>query len=370
MTATKKAPPIVALVGDEELKKERLLAELIARAGADASVFSWEKGSSEKAESEVSRLLTDFASRPLFGGAKVIVVRDGDGLVKRAGKALAAAIKIDAGNRMVLLCRALDQRTAFPKALKKAGGLVVCARPKMQTDASGAVPPGSELVQEIIGDARRRGLQIDPRAAVELAGRTGNDLMLASNELEKIAVFHGRAGDAKGGDAGATRVSLEDIDELVPQSAAWDQFQLFQEVATGQVDRALRRVRGMLDRGTVDRSGRRTTDPRSIGLLLVALIHQRVKTLARFASLRASGATKEEMLSALRIRNPGQLYYLEKEASLPMIRRADECIAPIATADRALKLSRPPGIVVEAMVIELARIAQAARDPRAARATR
>ena len=354
--AAKKAlPSVVALVGDEERKKERLLAELVERAGADASVLSWQKDPTEKAEGELSRLLTDHASRPLFGGAKLIVVRDGDGLVKRSGKSLAAALKVDAGNRIVLMCRALDQRTGFAKALKKAGGLIVCARPKVQTDASGAVPPGSELVQEIVADARRQGLKIDPRAAVELAGRTGNDLMLAANELEKISVYRAAAAGAP------VDVTLADVEELVPQSAAWDQFQLFQEVATGRLDRALRRVRGMLDRGTVDRSGRRTTDPRSIALLLVALIHQRLKTLARFGALKSRGASKDEMLSALRIRNPGQLYYLEREASLPLIAQADACIAPIIEADRALKLSRPAGIVIERMVVQLARLAQAGR---------
>lgn len=345
----KTLPGVVALVGDEERKKERLLQELIDRAGSDAGVVSWQKDGAEKAESEVSRLLSDYASRPLFGGTKVLVARDGDALVKRAGKALSAAIEVDSGNRLVLMMRALDQRTSFAKKLKKAGGLFVCARPRAETDASGAVPPGSELVREILAEAARRGLQLEPRAAAELAGRTGNDLLLASNELEKIATHLGDGGDKK--------VTSAVIDALVPQSAAWDQFQLFQEVATGNLPWALRRVRGMIEMGTVDRGGRRTTDPRSIALALVALLHQRIRLLARFRALQARGVRGEEMQQALRIRNPGQLYYLGKEANLPIVAAAESAVAALAEADRGLKLGQPPKVLLERLVVRLARAA-------------
>ncbi len=343
----KELPGVVALVGDEERRKERLLAELIDRAGPDASVVSWQKDAAERPESEVARLLSDHASRPLFGGTKVLVARDGDALLKRAQKSLVAAIDVASGNRMILLCRNLDQRTSFAKKLKKAGGLIVCQRPRVDTDAGGAVPPGSELVREILADAKRHSLDLDPRAAAELAGRTGNDLLLASNELEKIAVHLGGGG----------KVTVAIVDALVPQSAAWDQFQLFQEVATGQAGRALKRVRGMLSRGTVDRSGRRTTDPRSISLALVALLHQRLRTLARFRVLQRQGLPKEEMQRALRIRNPGQLFYLGKEASLPLVAAAETAVEALAEADRGLKLGQPPKVLLERLVVRLARAA-------------
>jgi len=41
MDITACSAPVVVLVGDEEQKKEKLLADLLRNAGSDASVLSW-----------------------------------------------------------------------------------------------------------------------------------------------------------------------------------------------------------------------------------------------------------------------------------------------------------------------------------------
>lgn len=79
-------PAVAAFVSDEELKKDDLLKQVLALAGKDASVLSFAPGESgDKPNAELARLEADLRSRPLFGGRKVIVVRDGDGFVKRCG---------------------------------------------------------------------------------------------------------------------------------------------------------------------------------------------------------------------------------------------------------------------------------------------
>lgn len=361
----KELPTVLVLVGDEERGKERLLEQVKERVGAEASLISWGGDAPGKPEAELSRLLSDLASRPLFGGAKLIVARDGDGLIKRLGNGLLAAIKLDNGNRLLLMMRNLDNRTKLAKAIKKAGGLFTCMRPKSDLPdlPSGHAAASSELLSAVLEEADRLGLRLARDAALELAGRTGNDLFLVSKELEKLSLYlHGRDD--------AQVVNLRDVHELVPRSATWDQFRLFQEVATGDAQAALRRLRGMFQQGTIDRSGKRVTDPRSLSLALLAQLHNRLKLLARYRMLESSGLDRQQLQAALGIRNPGQLFYLGKEIRLPIVREADRALPALAEADRALKSSQPPAATLERLVIRLCGLVDRSRSQSAGRTRR
>lgn len=335
-------PPLVVLVGDEDRKKDRLLEEIVTRCGQDAAVISWNSDPADRPEVELSRLLCDLRSRPLFGGRRVVVARDGDGLLKRCGAGLSGALQATGGNLLVMLMRTLDQRTTFAREVKKRGQLIACERPKPDGDAiaSGA----GELLNAVQDEARRHGIELAAPAARELAARTGNDLMLVSTELAKLALYtHGRK-----------RVDLADVEAVTPRSAVWDQFQLFQEVARGDAAAALRRLRGMLREGTTDRSGKRSTDPRSIGMAVLYMLHNKVRLLARYRELQAAGLDKEAMRVALGVRNPGQMFYLGKEANVPIVAMAEPAIAALAEADRDLKSSVAPQLVLERLLVRLA----------------
>ncbi|MFH0944913.1 MAG: DNA polymerase III subunit delta [Planctomycetota bacterium] len=342
----KKIPVVVALVGDEERSKERLLAEILERAGQDAARISW-TGEEGKPREELSRLLSDLCSRPLFGGCKVIVARDGEGLLKRVGQNLIAALDAEAGNHLVLLMRSLDNRTRLARRLKKEGGLISCVRPKLDSFGQADGAPGGDLVRALQHEARQHGLRMGGSVAVELAGRTGNDLLLAAGELEKLKLYL----------EDEENVTIRDVEAVVPRSAGWDQFQLFQEVATGDVRRALVRLRGMFQQGTIDRTGRRVTEPRAMAMTLLALLHNRLRLLARYRSLTAAGVQGEELRQALGIRNPGQLFYLGKEMNLPLVQRAESAVAPLAEADRSIKTGEPAATVLERLVVRLALLA-------------
>ena len=346
-----RVPAVIALVGDEERSKERILAEVLKRAGPDAAKISW-TGEEVKPKEELSSLLTDLFSRPLFGGCKVIVVRDGDGLLKRVGQNLIAALDAQAGNHLVLLMRALDNRTRLAKRLKKDGGLIACARPKADSFGQADGAPGGDLIKALQSEARQHGLRMSGSVAVELAGRTGNDLLLAAGELEKLKLYL----------EDEAEVTLSDVEAVVPRSAGWDQFRLFQEVATGDVRRALTRLRGMFQQGTIDRNGRRVTEPRAMAMTLLALLHNRLRLLARYSSLSAAGVKGEELRQALGIRNPGQLFYLGKEVSLPLVRRAESAVASLSEADRSIKTGQPAATVLERLVVRLSLLAGQARE--------
>lgn len=343
-------PAVIALVGDEDKKKDELLAAILKAKGADACVLHWSKDRADGGAGEAARILADLRSRPLFGGAKVIVARDGEALLKATGNGLLAAVDIASGNHLVLVLRSLDLRTTLGKGLDKAGSVIKCMRPKADLlDARGA---GSELLQAVIDEAKRKGVALAPDAARELAGRTGNDLLLVSTELDKLALYLHESG---------APASVADVDALVPQSAAWDQFRLFEEVANGQTGRAILRVRGMLRHGTADARGKRNTDPNAIALTVLALLTRRLRLLARYRALTAAGVRDEPLREALGIKNPGQLYYLGKEANLPLVRAAEGAIGVLAEADRQLKTSAAePELVLERALVVLSRRAAGA----------
>lgn len=351
-TATeKRLPAVFAIVGDDEAGKQSELERLLERLGKDATVHGYVDPSGGSPEAEVAALAADLRTRSLFGGRKVVVARDGDSLVKRADKLLVALLGIDTGCHLVMLLRSLDGRLAFSKQLKEMGGLIARERPK--ADAFDFAPAEafarSEQLGAIAARAADKGLELEDSAALELAGRVGTDLLLLDAELEKLALFRGSE---------RRKTTRGDVAELTPRSAAWDQFKLFQEVASGDASAALERLRGMLDQGALDRSGKRVSDPASIGLGLVALLHHRLRMLALHRELTAAGAGREQLLEALDIKNPGQLFYLGREAGLPLVARAERALPLLLDADRALKRSEPAVVVLEGLVLRLARLAR------------
>jgi DNA polymerase III delta subunit len=337
---------VAAFVGDEELKKDELLKQVLAAAGKDASVIAFAPGETgDKPNAELARLESDLRSRPLFGGRKVIVVRDGDGFVKRCGADAERLLDVPGGNALVLLARQLDGRTAFAKALQKRGVFVRCERPKAELSHFDLRRGGpSELEVALAEQARKRGIALSATAASELAARTGNDMLLAAGELEKLALYVGPGREVK----------PADVEELVPQSAALDQFRLFEEVATGDAAAALRRLRRIWTDGTSDRRGKRMTDVRGIAAVVIALLSRRLELLCRFRELKARGVAGPELQQALGVKNPGQMFFLEKEASLPLLARGTEALRVLALADRGLKSGVEPEIAVETAVARMA----------------
>ncbi len=345
-------PPVVAIAGDEELAKDRLFSALIARAGKDAAIIEWSDPTDAPAK-ESARLLSDLRSRPLFGGKKVIVVRDGDALVKRCSAALVAACAIDAGNHLVLRMKAIDGRTELARKLSAIGGLQKRERPEADPgEIEGGLAEDSPILASALAEAKSRGVTIDAAAMRELLGRTGNNLLLGANELEKLSI-------ALASRPGPLAITVDDVRALVPQSAAYDQFQLVRAVLNGRAAEALARIRGVLRHGTIDRRGKRVTDPATIALSLFALLTARLSLLLRHRDATARGLAGPELQKELGVKNPGQLWFLAKEAGLPVVRAGGLAVRALTDADRDLKSGRPPEQVLEALVLRLCRLGSA-----------
>lgn len=355
--AKKPQPSVIVICGDDELGKDEALAELLAREGKDADVVSWESRPGVRGDAEIVELARDLASRSLFATRRVILVKDGDGLAKRAKSALPNLLGSRAGNLLVMRCTSVDQRLAFFKRVKEEGGLVVRERPKADhLDVDFTRGAGeSALVSSIVMAARAKGMEIEIAAAHEIALRVGNDRLAIASEIEKCSLaVADRAG------AEAKRITRKLVESLTPQSAAYEPFRLFTEIATGDVKGALLRTHGLLERGMVDRSGKRIVDPAAICIMIVAMLHQRLSLLARHREASARGLSREEMQKELGVKNPGQMFFLQKEANLPLLAHAEFAIEVLADADRGQKSGEPAERVLPKLVARLA--LAAARD--------
>lgn len=359
--SAKVPPSVIVLCGDDELGKDEALAELLAAEGKDADVVYYEQRPGVRGDAEVVELARDLASRSLFSTRRVIVVKDGDGLAKRAKTALPNLLGTKAGNLLILRCTNVDQRFAFFKRVKEEGGLLARERPKadhLDVDFTRGIGE-SALVTAIVATAKARGVEIEPAAAQELAMRVGNDRLAIAGEIEKCSLA---VCDPQQTTVG--RITLRTIEALTPQSATFEPFRLFQEIATGDARAALARTHGLLDRGMLDRSGKRIIDPMAISIMVVAMLHQRLSLLARYRMASDRGLSRDEIQKELGIKNPGQLFFLQKEAGLPLIARAEAAIRALVDADRGQKSGEPPERVLPKLV---ARLAFAARGATSAR---
>lgn len=342
-------PALVCIVGDDAARRDDAIAELRKRLGPDGDHVRRERHPGVRLAEDRARLVAELSSPPLFGGRMLVEVPDGDEWFSGGAAWAEVLFDLPDGVHVVFFLSRLDGRTRFARRLKESGGLIECKVPAARPEEIEGEVSGP-LVARVREEAERVGVVLDERGARELVGRTGGDPMNVRSELEKIAVHLGGKG----------RAGVETVCALVPRRAAWDRFRLFEEIARGDAAAALRRVQGMLHEGAAERSGKRTTDPRSIGASIVALLARRLERLDVLRALVRQGASREEKARVLDLRNPGQLFYLEKEVELPIARRAGQALRFLLEADRALKTSQPADVVLARLVVRLAGLARGA----------
>ncbi|WP_417771544.1 DNA polymerase III subunit delta [Stappia sp.] len=329
--------PLVLVFGpDVGLVSERARMLVDAASGGVDDPFSLVKLDGGDVVSDPARLIDEVMTVPLFGGRRVVWVRDG------AGRNLSPAVDP--------LLGAIDPQTAFVVIeagdLKKGVGL----RKKVESDRKAVAiacyaDAERDLERVIDLELREAGLSISREARQALMGLLGADRLASRGEVRKLCLYaHGRerieAADVEAiiGDASAFAV-----DELIDAAALGDLVTLDHGLerleATGQrVDviagsalrhfQFLARGRAAVDRGqspsqVVDgarppvfykrkdmisrqlglwsgedlarageRLGRVVADARQSPALAAALVGDVLLTLARVARSRARGARR------------------------------------------------------------------------------
>jgi len=218
---------------EQHLKREalaRLRAE--ARAGGEGEEPSWEglDGSSATAREVLNRSQTG----ALFGGARVIVVREAERMDGEEQEALAKGVgALPPGVTVVLATaeagdrgRRRSIRAGLRRAIDKAGRVVEFRALNVREAAAWAVMRAKEL-----------GKKLAPAAAQKLVEqKVGTGLGDLEMEIEKLAMFVGE-GDT---------IMVAHVDEVTPQLVEEHIFRLMDAVGRREAGRAVAILRGLL----------------------------------------------------------------------------------------------------------------------------
>ncbi|AXO36164.1 DNA polymerase III subunit delta [Micromonospora sp. B006] len=177
-------PPIVLVLGDEELLATRAVTEAVARArevDPDVDVREYQAGTLTVGE------IAEMLSPSLFGGRRVLVLRSGQDARKDLSTALLAYAKNpDPDVQLVVLHVGGAKGKAFADGLRAAGATVVPAM-KLKGDRERAAFVRDEI--------RRNGGKCTPDAADALVAAVGNDMReLAAACSQLLADTDGRIG--------------------------------------------------------------------------------------------------------------------------------------------------------------------------------
>ncbi len=177
-----------------------------------------------------SALQQSLDSRSLFSARRLVELRMPTGKPGDQGSSLLADIAARRDNDLFLLILTdrLGTAASWVSAIE-AHGTYVTVYP----------PDAAKLPQWLAARCERAGLQLDDDALQWLSSRVEGNLLAAQQEIEKLSLLHGDR-----------RISLNEMQASVADSARFDVWQLAEAVLRGDTARALRTLAGLRAEGT------------------------------------------------------------------------------------------------------------------------
>lgn len=213
--------PVYALVGDEPFLQLQALRELLDSMSKDV-----DRVDVDGERAELSAVMDDLRSFAMFGGAKLVVVRDADKFISDHREALEKYVANPSSSAtLVLRCKSLPSNQKIYKAITKVGQIIQCEPPKQD-----ALP--SWILKQAKGVHK---LAVVPDAAFMLAEMIGADLGRIDNELAKLALM---SDDGK--------VTTDTITAGVAFQREQEMFKLTDALSSGNITETVRRWRQML----------------------------------------------------------------------------------------------------------------------------
>jgi DNA polymerase III subunit delta len=213
--------PVYALIGSDSFLQTQHLQSLLQEFGSDVQRIDLD---GEKAQ--LSDVLDELRSFAMFGGEKLVIVRDADAFVSKYREQLEDYLgKPATSGSLVLRLSSLPSNQRIYKAIAKVGKVEPCEPPKAKDVPAWIVRQGKDA----------HGVRVDPDAAEMLAELIGDDLGRIDTELAKLAL------QVDGG-----RLTSKDVTGAVAfqrQQQMWD---MTNELAAGHADAALRRWRQLM----------------------------------------------------------------------------------------------------------------------------
>ncbi|MBI1850354.1 MAG: DNA polymerase III subunit delta [Planctomycetes bacterium] len=302
--ATATRARVLAIVGDEaHLKEEALRAAIRERfpegdPGAAIVTFRAPGKSSDPEDGTIASFFGEVETAPLFGGTKLVVVREADALTseeKTRVRLEAALGRIPSKVELVLIFDSLPQNTRVAKRIAEIGARVECKKPYARVAPWKAArsPYETPLVEWIVDRARERGLRIEPSEAFLLGETVGDDLGMLDSELEKLDLYLGPA------TTGPRAVRREHVEALAAGGRTFPAFDLADAVARRDRGEAIRILRILFDQGLA--TGDRRVGADAVHVLLIGAIHGKLQRAAIARGLLDQGRSADEVADALKV---------------------------------------------------------------------
>ncbi|QDV06895.1 DNA polymerase III subunit delta [Planctomycetes bacterium Poly30] len=277
-------PPIIILRGEESYFRERGVA--LAVAAAKAAGMEICRHDALDPEYSAATLLDDLATGALFQSARCIVLRGAERvIIERALQfssairdAMRARLERKAEGLLVLSAARLLATNVLSVAADEAGGANVgCRRLYDKPPQWDPDPRKAELVQWCAGRARDLKVEVNLNEAAYIVAATGNDLAAIDDQLKRL-VGRGKEG----------------IQELVAWDASASPFEVADQIAAGDVKRALVGLETLFSGGASQRDGSRTVDVAGIVAQLSASVSGKIREACRVAEAVVAGMAPQK----------------------------------------------------------------------------
>jgi DNA polymerase III delta subunit len=211
--------PVYALVGPDPFLQLMKLTEILRDLPKDA-----QRVDVEGERAELAEVLDELRSFAMFGGGKVVVVRDAEAFITRFREPLEEYVAAPSDSAtLILRLPSLPKGQRIYKAIDKVGKIEDCCPPR-------------DLAKWVADRARSaHKVTLDADAARTLVDHIGADLGRLDNELAKLAI------DAEGGKITAAEVAQGVAFQR--EQEMWDMTNL---LAAGDAAGALRRWRQLV----------------------------------------------------------------------------------------------------------------------------
>ncbi len=247
MPRSSKAPPVVAIFGDEEYQKalvlQRTLDSLLPPETDRSLALCTYDGTQteEQGGPTFATVMDDLSTLPFLADRRVVLIREADRFItsfrERIEKYLASPAPTAT---LILECRSLPRNTRLYKAAEACGGqLNECKK-----------LAGRALMEFVITEAQARGKRLDPAAGARLCELIGRDQGLLAMEIEKLSLYVGDRSNITANDvADLVGLSREEKIFAVVDAAGFgrlkESLQLWHQVLATDPAAAYRTVGGM-----------------------------------------------------------------------------------------------------------------------------
>jgi len=258
-----KPDPVYVIIGDDDVEMSRLATDISALIEDELRAFNLERMYATDKSVTPAAIVESARTFPMLGDRRVVVVLRAERLLKpkRRGKAAEEAIATEdhepAGDvevleaylkepesrtTLVFVAADVDRTRRLYKTLHKQATIVECwglrgvkdGKPDLRQVARVA----ETLVRQAVTDA---GQQIDSRASRLIAERAGTDIATLRGDVERLLLYS----------AGKSKIELKDVQEIVSDETAQDDWAVTTAIQRGDTAEALRQLGLALESGGV-----------------------------------------------------------------------------------------------------------------------